>query len=87
MNWKNSVETCKSPSVKYIAGGSLLYDEQSTSLVLCDNRGGVGQEVGGRLKREGLLCLQLAHVDVCQNQHSIVKLPLNILKKEKREVG
>ena len=46
------METYTLPEVKQIASGSLLYDEGSSNLVLCDNLDG-WDAVGGRFKRDG----------------------------------
>ena len=51
-NWESSMETYTLPEVKQIASGSLLYDEGSSNLVLCDNLDG-WDAVGERFKRDG----------------------------------
>ena len=49
------METDTLPYVKWTASGNLLYEAGSSDPVLCDNlEGGMGWEVGGRVKREGM---------------------------------
>ena len=53
-NWKNSMETYKLPSVKYIARGNLLHDAESSNLVLCDNLEGWDAVGSGKEVWEGV---------------------------------
>ena len=68
MNWDSSVETYTLPYVKQTASGNLRYDTGgSIQGSVTVKRGGVGREVGQRLKREGTYArLWLIHVDVWQ---------------------
>ena len=51
MNWKNSMEMYKLPSVKYIAGRNLLYDAES-----CIIEGWDGVESGREVHEGGHSC-------------------------------
>ena len=54
---------------------SLMYEDEPPKPVLWDNPEGWGREGGGREAQDGgtHVYLWLIHVDVWQNQHSIVK--------------
>ena len=85
---QSDMETYTLPYVKQIASGNLLYDTGSSKLVRCDNlEGQVGQEVGGRLKRErACVYLCLIHIDIWQKltqycKADTLKLKINTIKK------
>ena len=61
--------------VKQIANGNLLCDAvSSTQCSVKTQRGGMGWEMGGRFKKEGMyVYLWLIHSDVCKTQHNIGK--------------
>ena len=62
MIWENSIETYKSPYVKSIASGSLLYDSGNPKLVLCDNlEGWEGERRGRGLQEGGDIYTPMAH--------------------------
>ena len=72
-NWESSTEIYTLPYVKQRARENLLYDAGSSNQVTA-LWGGVEWEVGRRFKREGTyVYLRLIHVDVCRNQHNVVK--------------
>ena len=75
--WKNSIETCILPYVKWIASGSFLHDAGNAKPVLCDKLEGWKEEGGeGGYKREGTYVnLWLIHVDVWQKKkhHNIAQ--------------
>ena len=50
MSGKSSIEIYTLPYIKQIASGNLLFDTESSNLVLCDNL--EGWKVGGKFKRE-----------------------------------
>ena len=84
------METYISPRVKQIAHGNLLYDAGNSNQG-CETteRGIMGWEVGGRLKREGTeLYIWLVHVDVCQKPAQYCKaiiLQFKINRQKKTE--
>ena len=72
MIWENGIETCKLSYVKCIASLGLLHDTECSGLVHWDDPEGWYREEGGF--RMGNTCTPVAiHVDVWQNQYSIVK--------------
>ena len=74
------METHTLPHVKQTAGGNLLCDVgNSTQCSVTTQRGGMGWEVGGRLKREGIyVYLWLVHAGVWQKPTQ--KCKANILQ-------
>ena len=63
INWESSTEAYTLLCAKLIVSGNLLYDTESSNLVLCDNT--EGWEVGGRFMREGpYVYLWLIHVNL-----------------------
>ena len=52
-NWENSTETYTLPYVKWIASGTLLFDTgSSTQCSVTTQKGGEGQDLGERFKKE-----------------------------------
>ena len=86
------METYVPPHVKQIAHGNLLYDAgNSNQGCVTTKRGVMGQEVGGRFRREGTeLYLWLVHVDVCQKPAQyckaiILQFKINRQSKKKQK--
>ena len=63
------------PYVKQIANGNLLYGSgNSNRSSVSTERGGIGREMGGRFKREGIyVYLWLIHVGFDRKQQNSVK--------------
>ena len=84
------METYTLPYVKERASRNLLYDAGNSNQG-CETteRGMMGWEVGGRLKREGTeLYIWLVHVDVCQKPAQYCKaiiLQFKINRQKKTE--
>ena len=83
MIWENGIETCIISYKKQIASLGSMQDTGCLGLVHWDNPDGWYGERGGRGVQEWELMYPLwrIHVDVWQNQYSIVKLK-KIFKKK-----
>ena len=77
VTWK-----CTLPYVKEIANGNLLYGSGNSNRVSVSTQsGGMGTEMGGRFKREGIyVYLWLIHVDVWQKTTKFCKAIILQLK-------
>ena len=81
-NGESSLETYPLPHGKQIASGNLLYDAESSNLVLHDYLEG-WDTVGGRFKKEGTyVCLWLIHIDVWQKPTQYYKAVILQLTKK-----
>ena len=82
-NWESSTEAYTLPYVK-LDSGNLLCGIRSSNLVLCDNlRGGMGWDVGRRLREGPYIYLWMIHVDVGQKPTQYYKAIILQLKINK----
>ena len=76
MIWENGTETCQLSYVKWIASPGSMHDTGCLGLVHWDDPEGWDREGGGRGIQDGehmYVHLWQIHVNVWQNQYSIVK--------------
>ena len=81
----NSMETYALPYVKQIAGGNLLCDTgSSTQCSVTTQGGGMGCEMGGRVKTTKLMYLWRIHIDIQQRPTQYCKAIMLQLKNRKK---